>query len=85
VSQTILPTQKTSGADLVTLADETVNISSAVVEELVMCLSEVLKLMEVGAINESNPSGIRERCFLSLGKIGRLLDLLNLILDKRGR
>ena len=75
-----MPIQTTLQRDLETSANE-LKISASVVEEAANCLKEVLSVIEIGIIDETSSSAMRDRCFLCSNRVKRLLSLLRSTLE----
>jgi hypothetical protein len=55
---------------------ELISLPLTLVEDVLDCLAEVLKIVELEIISDENPSAVRDRCFVCHNRIKQLRQLL---------
>jgi hypothetical protein len=60
---------------------ELVSLPLTVVEDILDCLAEALKIVELEIISDENPSAVRDRCFVCHNKLKQLRQLLQATLE----
>jgi hypothetical protein len=55
---------------------ELISLPLTLVEDVLDCLAEVLKIVELEIISDENPSAVRDRCFVCYNRIKQLRQLL---------
>jgi hypothetical protein len=53
-----------------------ISLPLTVVEDVLDCLAEVLKIVELEIVSDENPSAVRDRCFVCHNRIKQLRQLL---------
>jgi hypothetical protein len=76
-----LSLEDTLRKDTKVYSGEFVSLPLAVVEDVLDCLAEVLKIVELEIISDENPSAVRDRCFVCHNKIKQLRQLLQASLE----